>query len=484
MLPRAHWHDLLNPSGLLGLAALGVALALARSEGAFEPLALGLVTLSLCLALCAIRIGDGTEGPGAATVAGEEPAHPTGDLGATGGLLLLGLAACLLLDSSLPPGLYADQSRLGALPPLLVSAALLSGTYALAGAPPWLSRSRFWALLLVAAALGYCLLRASPYPRIDVFDIQQGGLGALLHGQSPYARAYPNIYGPGTPFVSPEALSPDGLLIRWNPYTPLIFLVELPFAFFRLDHRWALLLSQLLAAAAIRRLGGRTRTAELCGLLVLFQPRGLFVLEQSWTEPTVLVAFCLALLAAARWRESLTREQNGARGLLWTGLAGALLLSTKQYAPLLAVPIFFALPRSGRRTSALVAVAGALATLLPFFLWTPRAFLDGVVRFQLLAPFRDDALSWLAALARMGGPRLPPWPGFLLAFAALLFGLRRTILPARAAAVTAASFLCLVLFNKQAFCNYYWLVAGLLLTATSLYARPPHMATPSRGRPC
>jgi hypothetical protein len=95
-----------------------------------------------------------------------------------------------------------------------------------------------------------------------------------------------------------------------------------------------------------------------------------------------------------------------------------------------------------------------------------------VVLFQIRQPFRPDALSWTAALVSAGGPLLPSWPAFLLSGAVLFLSLRRTVSTAQAVIAGATAWTFLVLFSKQAFCNYYWLSVGLLCGAAALLLRP------------
>jgi hypothetical protein len=115
-----------------------------------------------------------------------------------------------------------------------------------------------------------------------------------------------------------------------------------------------------------------------------------------------------------------------------------------------------------------VAAGGALALAVPFLLWDPRAFVRGVVEFQVRQPFRTDALSWPAAVVAAGGPKLPSWPAFVAAAAVLVLTLRRTVTPAQAVLSAATTWIAFVAFNKQAFCNYYWLAVGLLCAAVAL----------------
>jgi hypothetical protein len=83
-----------------------------------------------------------------------------------------------------------------------------------------------------------------------------------------------------------------------------------------------------------------------------------------------------------------------------------------------------------------------------------------------------DALSWLAALARLlGRTEVTAAPAFVAAALALGLSLPRRPALAQAAAAAAAAFLLFLLFNKQAFCNYYWAASGLLLMAAALGGR-------------
>jgi hypothetical protein len=93
---------------------------------------------------------------------------------------------------------------------------------------------------------------------------------------------------------------------------------------------------------------------------------------------------------------------------------------------------------------------------VPFFFWNPRAFYRAVVLYQLIQPFRPDALSYTARFYLRSGFKLPIWM-LLVVFLPIAEGLRRA---ARSPAGFAAALtlVCLVFFalNKQAFCNYYY----------------------------
>ena len=443
--------------GLVAGAAVLLALSLAISYGTFDPYALVLVTAAGGAALLASRLGLRGE-PSAATNA------PVIILG-------LGLGLSIIHNMLYLPGVLVDPARLGGYRPGLVAIAVLVASYLWKRAPQWFVRVRFPAILMIAAALGAVVILASPSPGIDVWHLLQGGAEALLSGKNPYSVLYPNIYGPGTLNIDPSLLSPDGRYVIATPFPPLTLLLVAPAAWIG-DVRWATLAAMVFAALLIRKLGRGSVEAELAGTLLLLQPEGFFVLELSWTEPIALAAMLLFTLAIARFPDyGPPGQAGGRRSWLVAGFAAAVAASSKQYVPILLLPLFFALPAGVRVRTAIVALAGALALLVPFALGDPAGFFRSVVEFQFRQPFRHDALSWLAAITALGGPTLPSWPAFLLAGAALAATVRSSISPWQGLLSSAIVWLVLVAFNKQAFCNYYWLAVGLLCATLAALPR-------------
>jgi hypothetical protein len=137
------------------------------------------------------------------------------------------------------------------------------------------------------------------------------------------------------------------------------------------------------------------------------------------------------------------------------------------------VPLAFALP-AGRRGKPIAIAAGvALAVMLPFALWDIHGFIRGVVRMQLLQPFRDDSLSLPALIAhlRPGDYSLLAVVGLLLGALLLALCLRKNPTLLQAVAAAAAAWFGVLLFYKQPFCNYYWLCVGLLCATVAVRSR-------------
>jgi hypothetical protein len=225
----------------------------------------------------------------------------------------------------------------------------------------------------------------------------------------------------------------------------------------------------VLTVILLARAGGRW--ALLAALLFASTPRLFFVLEQSWTEPILVALFVATVLLAQRQSR-------------WLPLVLGLLLACKQTALLFLplTPMLLGRPFQPRRLAVLLAQAAAVALLvtLPLALWNPAAFLRSAVVWQLVQPFRPDALSYLALAGETGLPNAIAMAiTAAMTVTALIFALRRlpwtpTGFSAASAVVTFAFFA----FNKQAFANYHFLVLGTLACAFAV-SRPTSEATQS-----
>jgi hypothetical protein len=303
---------------------------------------------------------------------------------------------------------------------------------------------------LLALAMGVWLLRASPDPQIDVFPAHQQAARAMLEGKS--------IYEPGVLYTFETFKNRD--LLDEYMYPPLSACLSTVAYVVTHDVRWADLVSQLLGGAMIwaaawrltpRGASPRRRAwADMLMACCLFHPRATFVLEQAWTEPLAipfLGGFVLLVLAKRPMLASIS-----------LGLLVAMKQHMFLYAPFLAL-----VPGVGL-AGFVFAGAAALATMVPFAIRTPYGFYRGVFGMVLHNPFRPDALTIPAELARIG-IIVPTWVGFLAALVPFAW-LRR--FPRQLAPLLLASCVCFGLFyllGRQGFCNYYY-----LLGITALFA--------------
>jgi hypothetical protein len=384
-------------------------------------------------------------------------------------VLLTGLVLQFSQVLTHPPGIYlrpvggwlAFLAAVGA-------AAVLAGSVAFAG-PGW-ARVGTALLSVFFLAAGLWVLHASPRPAIDVFIFQQQSSDALVHGRNPYTLTFPNIYG-HTQFYGAEVADGKTLFFGF-PYPPLSLLLAALGFLATGDYRAAQLVAFVVAAACLLALRP-DRLGALAAAVLLFTPRGLFVLEQGWTEPFGVALLGLVLVAALR------RPR-----LLWLALGG--LFAWKQYTVVLLPLTVLFLPRPFRWRAWLrlvgPALLASLVVSLPLALWDVRGFWRSVVWLQTVQPFRSDALSFPSALVAIGYTPPPVVPTLVvltgMAIALVLWRAPRT--PQGFAAAVTLVLGVFFAFNKQSFCNYWALVLGA--AALTVAAGVPLRALrPERG---
>jgi hypothetical protein len=308
-----------------------------------------------------------------------------------------------------------------------------------------------------------------PWPGIDVFYFQQQSsevfvygrnmerLPAIVHGHNFYALRFHNVYEPNTPYYGPGVVDKNDFLTYGFPYPPLTLLMDLPGFLLGGDIRFSLVGSTVLSAAlmAMARPG---KIAVLAATLFLLTPRALYVVDLAWTEPMLALTFSLVMFCACRCRKMLP-------------YALGLFFATKQYT-VLSLPALLLLvdvPDRWAQLRGMVLRAGTVVAVItvPFFLWNPRDFVRAVAYWQLIQPFRVDALSYLVWIYHHNGHHRPPiWTPFVAIIpAAGLAVWRGARTPAGFAAAVTLINLAFFAFNKQAFCNYYYFVM-----ATSCWA--------------
>ena len=282
---------------------------------------------------------------------------------------------------------------------------------------------------------------------VDVYLFQRDAAAALLQGTDPYTITIPDIYGPRAGYYGKGVVA-GGRVQVGSPYPPLSLVSVVP-AYLLGDVRYTYLAAVVLTAlllVAVRFDG----VAVGLSCFLLMNPVTFIVESHSWTEPFVLLMIAWTLLAASR------RSR-------WLPVALGCLLASKQYS-VLALPFlpFLTVDHNWRaaRRLLLQAIGVAAIVTVPLAAWNVGAFWTDVVRFQMVQPFRRDSLS-LAALVPI------PLVAVLLVTSIAAAWTFRKAKPHPAMFVGGFGFVLLVFTccNKQAFCNYYFLVVNLLLVA-------------------
>ncbi len=330
---------------------------------------------------------------------------------------------------------------------------------------------RFAAFGAVTLAMGIAIIRISPAPGIDVWDLQMHGARALLHGENPYVTVtvpdttpihpypyVPYVYAPGTLYAGAIGLIVGG------------------------DVRYAALIALLVTGASLRTVARKpsggpglavpSLVEDAPALFVWLMPPLAFIIELSWTEPVQLMLVCLAVVAAVRAR------------LLLSAATFGLAVASKQSMFWLIPLAGFAL---GFRARDWIAMLAAFALgVAPFALADLGALKHNTLDFLLALVARNDALcvapwykstfgrvfptaiSPVAAAAVVGATTLRAWS---LDPRRSSPGAERVALFGRAVALT---YLAFFFFAKWAFANYYFLISGLsaLAAATSLRVQP------------
>ncbi|WP_106208295.1 hypothetical protein [Kineococcus rhizosphaerae] len=304
-------------------------------------------------------------------------------------------------------------------------------------------------LALAAAGLGACatgalVVTGDPAPRIDVWVILQQAADAMADGESFYGHRWV-----GSPGIS-DAFA----------YLPWTAVLSAPGRWLAGDVRWAMLVLVLVSAVAVAAVGRWRRAGVAAAALLLLAPGSSTLIEQAWTEPTVLVG--LALWA---W---LVRADRA----WWSVLPLAVALASKQHVVAL-LPLLVVWPRFGWRRT-LAAVGGAGVLVAPWVVTGFAAFWHDTVRTMLGLPPLRFADTLYTLVLNETGVRLPlPVVGLaVLAVlgAAVVTLRRRSVGLAGLLTWCAAVLLAANLVNKQAFYNQFWLVGALLLLAVAASA--------------
>jgi hypothetical protein len=329
----------------------------------------------------------------------------------------------------------------------------------------WRTRVFIPALLVAHFLVGTWLLRWSPSPFIDVYKVTHDSCVAFSSGVDPYTITIPNIYADrpdwSARFYSPDILK-DGRVQLGYPYMPLSFAVAYAGDSLGGDFRLGQL-AAVTAAAGFMAYAGSGSLAALAGAILLLTPRGYYVIEQGWSEPTAVV--CLAFVTFCAVRKP--------RWLPW---AVGLLMVSKQHMIVGAPALLLLMPRPWKwKTLGVFAgkafLIGAVVTL-PMVLWNVHAFWHSAIEVQLNNPFRNDSWNFVGPWVQAGHAIPPGWLSFAaaaLAAAIAVWRLPRT--PAGYATAVAVIYLTFFALAKQAFCNYYFFTIAALCCAVAASSR-------------
>jgi hypothetical protein len=330
-----------------------------------------------------------------------------------------------------------------------------------ADAPVGGDARRAWLILAAAivihGAVALYLCKTVPAITMDCYTFQRDAAKSLVHGIDPYGMTQANVYSEADSkiFYGPGMVV-NGRVLVGLQYPPLTLLWILP-GYLLGDVRYSYILAIVIAAVFSFAMVPSRRSLWLAVFLLL-NPLTFYVENRCFTEPLVLMVLCATVYAAVKRR-------------WWLPLALGLLLAAKQYN-FLVLPLagYLVVPFQWKQYLKLAgtSVAVAAATVLPFACWNFRGLWHDLVLFHLAQPFRADAMSFAVIFPLL----LKIGPLLLLAF--VVWSMR---VSARGAAMFAAVYgVSVLLFfstSKQAFSNYYFLIAQALLLAVAAMPAVP-----------
>ena len=149
-------------------------------------------------------------------------------------------------------------------------------------------RVAFGAAVAGMFAIGVWMLRTSPPPLIDTYNLHQEASAALLAGRNPYQIHIRDIYSPedSRKFYGP-GISLNGRIMVGFPYPPVSLFISALGYLVAGDCRYAHL-AVICLAAVLLAYARPSKLSFLAALLFLFTPRVFLVLENTWSEPTVV----------------------------------------------------------------------------------------------------------------------------------------------------------------------------------------------------
>jgi hypothetical protein len=317
-------------------------------------------------------------------------------------------------------------------------------------------RMSFYVLACSAIALlfaGQCLVPIlSPKPWIDVWVNNTAAVDHFLNGVNPYTQDYPDIYH-GAYDYKPGFLYFPGILYWFAPFRWLFG-----------DIRYGFVFANLLIAGGCFRLARELKVPAVTAVAVVLAwlsfPVTFFVLEQAWID-TILGALAVLMflgIVKKRW--------------ILTGICMGAAVAVKQYGFVIAfVGLVLILRQAGWKPvfkAAIAAAVACFAMLLPFMIADFGRFYASTITSQTSSSPRMDAFNATIYLIREYGIMIPGMARMVIAVIGVLGGgwlVFRRVKPdaADAAGGIFIAFGVPFVFGKWAFCNYYYLLASILL---------------------
>lgn len=300
----------------------------------------------------------------------------------------------------------------------------------------------YLAYIVLALILRVIMLKATPFPFIDVFIILKEAPMKFLSGINPYNTLYTHVF-PG--------ITPD-----YYAYWPVSFLLQIPFVLLFKDPRILLIIADIASSILIYLIAGKGKTGQFLSLAYLFRPHSLFIIESSWLTPLNFFFICLLVFFL---------QKKAAKTTL--GIALGVLTGIQFFHAIIIFSLFKWL-----HYSKIFLISSLLTILLiaaPFFITAPSNFFSRTIWVYFRNPPHPSilihtSLSLNTLLFYFTGKDIPALIYALISGGIFIFYLLRLKRSLSSLIETITmTFFAIFLFGRQAFVNYYYFIGSMLV---------------------
>tara|TARA_R110002072_G_scaffold1989_2_gene16384 strand:+ start:98785 stop:100065 length:1281 start_codon:yes stop_codon:yes gene_type:complete len=324
-----------------------------------------------------------------------------------------------------------------------------------------LSTKTFFFFIFLFFLMQLTTLFTSPSPVTDVFSVAQDGADFLLKGINPYTQDYRDVFNGRYGYVAGYVYWP-GILLSLSPFRWLFG-----------DVRYFYIFSNLFTIFLLLKLSHQLnlpkKFARSLTLIWTVFPVTFFVLEQTWTESLIIFQISLLIYSLVNKR------------LFFAALSLGYICATKQYNCFLALLVLSYIYKTYELKDflkfTLVSFLTTLIFFMPFLIWDYQGFIKTTFLDILKYEPRGDSLSWYSWAYHYYNIKLPSLITLIAYFIPTFYGIYRVI-KSKTHYLRELSFSLIFsysfvfLLGKQAFCNYYYLLAFLTLLYIIIFIEP------------
>lgn len=305
---------------------------------------------------------------------------------------------------------------------------------------------KFAYLIILAIIMRIATIFFSPHPSIDVFYVTNGAVDNLVQGINPYSTSYFNPW--------PGGYSNPG-------YLPMIIFMNIPGRLLFGDIRFGYIIAQLLTAAVIYSLLQKKYRddkimIELPVLMFMFLPNSLFVLEQAWIEPLLLLILFLFALIFIKQKFS----------YLACIILGMFISLKQNHFP------FLILVLANFRINfkkILIIILAIFLPVIPFLIWDYKSFIYTTVTYVLTYKVMPQSISINALYIMINKKELPFYISFGAILALLIFLILRMKKNSLIGYLHSSIIVMLfIFFMLGGYANYYYFISGSLVILITL----------------